>query len=172
MTYSFALIRSPSIGSTSIASSALINSYVIECNHPYFLTVSDHPGLVLITVTLSDDNYSQWCRPMKITLSSKLKLGFIDGSIVKPTISSNLYLYYTRCDDIVISCILNTVSPEIKQSILYIDSARDIWVYLSTTFVHTNILKLFNLRKEIAYLSQGTLSVSTYFTKFRAQMMN
>lgn len=52
---------------------------VIDCNHPYFLSSSDHPGMILVTVTLSDHNYNQWSRSMKIALSSKLKLGFIDG---------------------------------------------------------------------------------------------
>lgn len=84
---------------------------------------------------------------MKIVVSSKLKLGFIDGSIVKPATTSNMYPYYTRYNYIVISWILTTVSPEIRQSILYIDYAHDIWVDLSTRFAHTNILKLFHPRK-------------------------
>lgn len=141
---------------------------VIDCNHPYFLSSSDHPGMILVTVTLSDHNYNQWSRSMKIALSSKLKLGFIDGTASKPNSTSNLLIYWNRCNDIVISWILNTVSVEICQSIMYMTSAVDIWNDLATRFSHTNVPKLFNLRKEIAYLNQGTLSVSAYFTKFRA----
>lgn len=34
-------------------------------------------------------------------------------------------------------------------------------------FAQTNVPKLFNLKKELAYLSQGNMSISAYFTKFR-----
>lgn len=63
---------------------------------------------------------------MKIALLSKLKLGFVDGSIVKPSTTTTLFMYWSRCNDIVTSWILNTVSTEIRQSIMYIDSASAI----------------------------------------------
>lgn len=150
------------------AATTSLTSIILDCNHPYYLSASDHPGMILITITLSDHNYNQWSRSMKIALSSKLKLGFIDGSIVKPASTSNLFMYWSRCNDIITSWILNTVSPEIRQSIMYMDLARDIWNDLATRFAHTNVPKLFNLRKELAYLTQENLSISTYFTKFRS----
>lgn len=55
---------------------------------------------------------------MKIALSSELKLGFVDGSYAQPATNANLILHWTRCNDIVISWILNNVSPEIRQSVL------------------------------------------------------
>lgn len=141
---------------------------VLDCNHLYYLPSSDHPGMILVTVTLNDSNYSQWCRSMRIALSSKLKLGFIDGTTPKPHATSNLLIYWNRCNDIVISWILNTVSDDIRQSIMYMDSATDMWKDLATRFSHTNVPKLFNLRKEISHLTQGSLSISAYFTKFRS----
>lgn len=92
---------------------------IIDCNHSYFLSASNHTDMILIMVTLSDHNHSQWNRSIKITLSFKLKLRFINGSIVKPTINSTLHMYWIRCNDIIISWILNTVSPKIRQSIMY-----------------------------------------------------
>lgn len=153
--------------SAAASGSSLIGS-TIDCNHPYFLSPSDHPGMILITVTLSDHNYSQWSRSMLIALSSKLKLGFIDGTIIKHVSTSSLFMYWSRCNDIITSWILNTVSPEIRQSIMYMDSAQAIWSDLVTRFSHTNIPKVFNLRRELAYLTQGSMSISAYFTKFRS----
>ncbi|XP_074336382.1 uncharacterized protein LOC141673531 [Apium graveolens] len=103
---------------------------------------------------------------MRIALSSKLKLGFIDGLYVKPT-NATLLLHWNRCNDIVISWILNTVSPEIRQSVMYMTVAKDIWDDFAIRFAQTNVPKLFNLRKEIASLHQGNMSKSAYFTKFR-----
>ncbi|XP_074345927.1 uncharacterized protein LOC141684724 isoform X3 [Apium graveolens] len=124
--------------------------------------------MILITVTLNEHNYNQWSRSMRIALSSKLKLGFVNGTCVKPACTDNLFTYWTRCNDIVISWLLNTVSPEIRQSVMYLNDAHEIWEDLRIRFAQTNIPKLFNLRREIAYLNQGNMSVSSYFTKFRS----
>ncbi|CAL2268651.1 unnamed protein product [Prunus armeniaca] len=55
-----------------------------EATDPLFLNHSDHPGLVLVSKKLNGDNYNTWSRSMKISLSAKNKIGFIDGSIKKP----------------------------------------------------------------------------------------
>lgn len=54
-----------------------------------------------------------------------------------------------------------------QNSIVYIPSARDIWVDLEVRFAQSDVPKLFHLRKEIAHLSQGSLTILAYFTKFR-----
>ncbi|XP_074346815.1 uncharacterized protein LOC141685618 [Apium graveolens] len=126
---------------------------VIDSNHPYFLHPSDHPGMILITITLMEQNYNQWHRAMKITLSSKLKLGFIDETYSKPASPVNLAMLWSRCNDIVISWILNTVSPEIRLSVMYMTSVKDVWEDLALRFTQTNVPKMFNLRKELASLN-------------------
>lgn len=65
----------------------------------------------------------------------------------------------------VTSWILNSISVEIRNSIVYMPSTRDIWLDLEVHFVQSNVPKLFNLRKEIAHLSQGSMSIFVYFTK-------
>lgn len=62
---------------------------------------------------------------------------------------------------------MNTVSPEIRQSILYMTIANDILDDFTSIFAQTNVPKLFNLRKKITSLIQGNMSISAYFTKFR-----
>lgn len=56
---------------------------------------------------------------------------------------------------------------DIPNSIVYIQSTRAIWLDLEVLFVQSNIPKLFHPGKEISHISQGTLSISAYFTKFR-----
>ena len=53
-------------------------------SNPYFLHHSDNPGLVLVSQPLTGDDYSSWSSAMLIALSVKNRLGFIDGSIIKP----------------------------------------------------------------------------------------
>lgn len=51
---------------------------------PYYLQNSDHPGLVLVSEPLDGNNYGIWLVAMTTSLEAKNKLGFLDGSIVKP----------------------------------------------------------------------------------------
>ncbi|XP_074336327.1 uncharacterized protein LOC141673476 [Apium graveolens] len=50
---------------------------------------------------------------------------------------------------------------------MYTTVAKDIWDDFSIRFDQTKVPKLFNLRKDIGSLTQGNLSISAYFTKFR-----
>lgn len=149
----------------SIASNSA--SSTLDCNHPYYLHPSDNPGMQVTTVVLNDTNYNQWHRSMEIALASKLKLGFVDGSYTQPPTNSPLLIYWLRCNNIIISWILNSVSIDIRNSIVYLKSARTMWLDLEDRFVQRNVPKLFNLRKEISHLTQGSMSISSYFTKFR-----
>ena len=153
--------------SASYASATIGPIATLDCNHPYFLHPSDNPGMLVTTETLTESNYNQWHRSMEIALSSKLKFGFVDGSYVKPAATSNLHVHWLRCNNMVTSWLLNTVSPEIRSSIVYMQSAREIWLDLATRYAQSNVPKVFNLRKDISHLAQSSLSISAYFTKFR-----
>ena len=139
----------------------------IDINHPYFLSSSDHPGLSLVTETLTDQNFHCWSRSIQIALSTKLKLGFIDGTLPAPATNSPQFVLWKRGNDLVISWILNSVSPDIKQSVVYMSKAKQIWDDLLTRYSLSNVPRMFNLRNDLASLSQGTQSINTYFTKFR-----
>lgn len=116
---------------------------------------------------VNESNYNQWRRSMSIALSSKLKFGFVDGTCAKPVANSSMLMHWMRCNDMIISWILNSVSVDIHNSIVYITSAREIWIDLEVRFGQSNVPKLFNLRKELSHLEQGSLSISGYFTKFQ-----
>ncbi|WOH04397.1 hypothetical protein DCAR_0623806 [Daucus carota subsp. sativus] len=140
---------------------------VIDINHPYFLSASDQPGLSLVSEALSDQNYQQWSRSVRIALSAKLKLGFIDGTQVKPDANSPMIHLWIRSNEMVTSWILNSVSAEIRKSLVYFDTAKQIWDDLYNRYAQGNVPRLFHLRKELASLTQGTNSINAYFTPFR-----
>jgi len=41
--------------------------------------------MVLVYKPLDGDNYSTWCKAMTISLNTKSKLGFIDGTTTMPS---------------------------------------------------------------------------------------
>ncbi|KAF1871985.1 hypothetical protein Lal_00012204 [Lupinus albus] len=53
-------------------------------NNPYFLQSNESPAVILVTPLLNGTNYHSWARAMKISLESKNKLSFIDGSLLQP----------------------------------------------------------------------------------------
>lgn len=157
-----------SYASATTGSTSTTVTPIFDCNHHYYLHPSDNPGMQITTVILTDSNYNQWHRSMEIALSSKLKLGFVDGTYVKPAANSTFLIHWMRCNNMITSWILNSVSVDIRNSIVYLQSSgREIWLDLEVRFAQSNVPKFFHLRKEISHLMQGTMSISAYFTKFR-----
>ena len=146
----------------------LNRSTIEEPSNPYYLHHSDSPGQVLVSQQLTGVNYTNWSRAMSIALSVKNKLGFVDGSIPEPQgTDNNLLNSWIRNNNIVISWILNSVSKEISASIIFANSAREIWLDLRDRFQQRNGPRIFQLKRELMNLCQEQNSVSIYFTKLK-----
>lgn len=135
--------------------------------NPYFIHHSDNSGLVLISQPLTGDNYPSWNRAMVIALSVKNKIGFIDGTIILPEDNEDLLNQWIRNNNIVISWILNSISKEISASVIYLESAHEIWIDMKERYQQRNGPRIFQLRRELMNHIQGQSSVSTYFTKLK-----
>ncbi|CAL8163262.1 unnamed protein product [Prunus armeniaca] len=96
-------------------------------DHPYYLYQSDHPGAVLVKTPLSTKNYGNWSRQIKTALSGKNKTGFINGSLEPPSelIKPTKFNRWKRCNDMVLSWIINSLEPKIVNSVVYTDSAHE-----------------------------------------------
>ncbi|XP_061354581.1 uncharacterized protein LOC133299155 [Gastrolobium bilobum] len=134
---------------------------------PYSLQSSDHPGLVLVTHTLDGTNYSSWNRAMLLALTAKNKSAFIYGSLPRPSNSDLLFPAWNRCNSMVISWILNSVSKAIADSLVYFSNASDAWDDLRTRFQQANGPRIFQLKQDISSLHQGSLDVNSYYTKLK-----
>ena len=67
----------------------------------------------------------------------------------------------------VLSWLINSVSTEIANSIIYIDDASEIWNDLQDKFSQHNGPRIFQLQKSISSLTQENSSVSSYFTSMK-----
>lgn len=77
---------------------------------------------------------------MLVSLSAKNKLALIDGRQSKPHNDSPYYLYWERCNDMVV-----------------------VWY---ESFGQSNGSKFIQIQRKIGTISQGTLDIASYFTKF------
>ena len=139
---------------------------------PFFMHTSDHPGLQLVSLKLNGTNFDDWEDAMKIALDAKNKIGFIDGSLPRPPESDLHFRIWSRCNSLVKSWIINSVSTQIYRSILRLSDATDIWSDLHIRFHMTNLPRTYNLTQEIQDLRQGSLSLSDYFTKLKTLWSN
>ncbi|XP_073260546.1 uncharacterized protein [Populus alba] len=96
-------------------------------------------GLVLISKPLNGDNYSTWKRAMTLALNSKNKLSFVNGSIKAPSEETDPegYAAWSRCNDMVHSCIINTLNLEISDSeqlfvSIYYTKLKGLWDELAS----------------------------------------
>ncbi|XP_022142327.1 uncharacterized protein LOC111012468 [Momordica charantia] len=142
-----------------VATTSILENY----SNPYYLHHSDNTSLVLVSDLLNENNYTSWSRSMIIALTVKNKIGFVDGSISRP--SGAQINSWKICNNVVIAWLLNSLSKEISASVLFSDSARDIWLDLQERYQRKNRPRIFQLRRELSNLSQDQLSLSAYYTK-------
>jgi len=64
---------------------------------------------------------------MVMSITAKNKLGFLDGSLNKPLDDSGFESRaWVRCNTMVLSWILISVSKEIASNVIYIENAADV----------------------------------------------
>ena len=67
----------------------------------------------------------------------------------------------------VTSWILNSVSKEIVDSLLYIETVSEIWQDLRDRFHQSNEPRIFQIKNHLIALNQGAMDVNSYFTRFK-----
>ncbi|KAF8404090.1 hypothetical protein HHK36_008970 [Tetracentron sinense] len=140
---------------------------ILEPGQALYLHHSDNPGTILVSQPLNGDNYATWSRSMSMALSAKNKTGFIDGSMPKPNASSTKYSLWVRCNNMVSSWLLNSINPDLAHSVLYIDSAYEIWTDLKERFSQSNAPRIFQIKRSISSHIQGQNSIASYFNKLK-----
>ncbi|XP_075643712.1 uncharacterized protein LOC142614951 [Castanea sativa] len=157
------------MASTSTSSSSSRSSSVLDDpSNPLYLHHEESPGAMLVYQPLVGENYPTWARSMQMALIAKNKLGFIDGTLTlsSPMVkTSSAIQAWVHCDKMVASWILNSVSQEIATSIVYKDTALEIWNNLRERLSQGNGPRVFQLLKDIAGITQGQSSITSYFTQ-------
>uniref|UniRef100_A0A2N9EQW3 Retrotransposon Copia-like N-terminal domain-containing protein n=1 Tax=Fagus sylvatica TaxID=28930 RepID=A0A2N9EQW3_FAGSY len=135
----------------------------------YYLHHGDSPGAILVSQPLVGDNYHTWSRSMVMALTAKNKVGFVNGLIEQPKDESlPAYNAWVRCNTMVISWLLNSLSKEIASSVIYANTAREIWEDLKERFAQGNGPRIFEIQKSISTLSQDQSSMSNYYTRLKS----
>ncbi|XP_075099180.1 uncharacterized protein LOC142176039 [Nicotiana tabacum] len=114
-----------------------------DATHHFYLHPSDSPRMVLVNSISYGKSYGGWRTTIVIALSAKNKIGFIDGSIKEPDLNSDTHKAWNRYNDMVISWLLNSLSKDIADSVLYSKTAKDIRIELEAKFSQCNGAQLY-----------------------------
>lgn len=136
----------------------------VDLQNPLFLHPSDGPTSIPVSKLQGAADYRSWRRSMEIQLSSKRKLGFVLGTTIRSTTDATDSIQWDTCNIMVISWIHNNVSDNIKQSIMYLDSASMIWTQLEKRFLQTNGSRKYKLSKDLYSMKQDGTTISKYYT--------
>ncbi|XP_016514915.1 uncharacterized protein LOC107831649 [Nicotiana tabacum] len=108
--------------------------------------------MTLVNTAFDGKGFQAWRRSVLIALSAKNKIGFINGACPPPDVTSKEYQPWSRCNNMVTSWFLNSLSKDIGDSVIYSKSAKDLWTSLEHRFGQSNGAKLYHLRKELSGL--------------------
>ena len=79
---------------------------------------------------------------MLTTLSTKNKSEFFDSSIRRPASDHALHAAWKRGNNMVVLWLVHFVSLSIRQSILWMDDAQDIWKNLKSRYSQGGLLRI------------------------------
>ncbi|XP_022973625.1 uncharacterized protein LOC111472218 [Cucurbita maxima] len=103
-------------------------------------------------------------------LIAKKKIGFIDGTIEEPSQDANSIKFelWSQCNSMIISWLTHSVEADIAEGIIHAKIAHEVWVDLHDQFSQKNVPTIFQIQRSIVMMSQGTMTLSLYFTKLKA----
>ncbi|XP_045809708.1 uncharacterized protein LOC123904057 [Trifolium pratense] len=108
---------------------------------PYYIHPSENPTTVCVTPQLEgDSNYHD-------------ELNFIA---------------WERCNNLVHSWLINSMKPQVAESVVYIENAVDVWNDLKERYLQGDRVRVATLYQDISNFMEGSLKVSEFFTEMRA----
>ncbi|XP_075096547.1 uncharacterized protein LOC142174617 [Nicotiana tabacum] len=124
---------------TSVSSSSS-STYVSDPLNPLHLSSSDVHGISLVSNPFSGTDFGGWRRSMIVSLSTRNKIAFIDGSCPRPVDDSPQIKLWDRCNNMVISWMTSSLSPDIAESgsldiASYFNKLKKLWDELA--FLHS-----------------------------------
>ncbi|XP_031494235.1 uncharacterized protein LOC116260215 [Nymphaea colorata] len=140
---------------------------IAQDDNLFYLHHSDIPSACLVSQPLTGDNYETWRRAMTMALLAKNKMSFVDGSLPKPTSPASLVISWERCNNMVISWLLNAIHKPLMPTVVYAKEAAFVWKELKIRFTQSNAPRLYQIQQQIINCKQGQSPISIYYTRIK-----
>ncbi|KAM1763612.1 hypothetical protein ACFX11_002940 [Malus domestica] len=124
---------------------------------PAFSDVEVNPNQRLSSVLLNEFNYLPWSRAVALALGRRSKLGYVNGAIEAPVVTSSTYESWLCKDQLVMSWLLNSMERRIAEIFSYSESSMHLWKQVKEMYGNqNNDARVFQLKKNLASLQQGS----------------
>ncbi|KAH0672589.1 hypothetical protein KY290_024824 [Solanum tuberosum] len=104
---------------------------------------------------------------MTIALQAKRKLGFVTGACRKESVRHEHHEHWETNNALVLSMIMNTVTPSLLSGIVYALNAFSVFEDLKERFDGVNRMWISQFHREINRIIQGTNFAAEYFTRLK-----
>uniref|UniRef100_A0A803MB71 Retrotransposon Copia-like N-terminal domain-containing protein n=1 Tax=Chenopodium quinoa TaxID=63459 RepID=A0A803MB71_CHEQI len=134
----------------------------------FYIHPSDNSNTKLVNDLFDGSGYNNWKRTMMLGISSRNKLGFIDGSVPQPPNTDRTANAWQRCNDLVVGWLLFSLDKKIAKSVWFYKTAYEIWKDLEERFGQTSATQLYSLQQELIDIKQGRDEpVTEFFTRIK-----
>ncbi|KAJ0925089.1 putative RNA-directed DNA polymerase [Helianthus annuus] len=138
----------------------------LDIGDPLYLHPSDSSSLTIVSIKLKGtENYAVWSSAMKLALEAKNKYGFIDGKVEKSKDDEILAAQWDRCNSVVLTWLLNSVSEELFLGQVFSKLASEVWTDLKESFDKIDGSVVYDLYKKINCIAQNGSTVAEYYNK-------
>ncbi|XP_074314943.1 uncharacterized protein LOC141651119 [Silene latifolia] len=140
----------------------------IDPSSPYFLGSHDIPSAKISNVMLTRYNYQDWQKSMRMSLKSRRKFGFVDGTLKKPTDPVTLdHWEVVHCT--LVQWIRNMIDSSLLPVIPYGEDAAALWSELKDRFSVVDGALIHSLKTQLKNCIQTKgMDVTTYFGKLQS----
>ncbi|XP_074300565.1 uncharacterized protein LOC141631842 [Silene latifolia] len=143
----------------------------IPMSSPLYLHPSDSPSLNVTQIIFDGTNYDMWADAVKNGLDAKNKLGFIKGTVQKPSSSEEdddlEFVAWRQCNAMLRAWLRNVIDPKLHPSITFTQSIAEIWEELRGRYSAGNAPRVHQLKGELNECKQGKETVVEYYTRLK-----
>ncbi|GKB84192.1 putative RNA-directed DNA polymerase [Tanacetum coccineum] len=143
----------------------------LDAGNSLYVQNSDNSSSVLIPFKLQGtENYRIWNGAMKLALQARNKFSFVDGTCLKSTYATSnvLSAQWDRCNAMVLTWIMNSVSHDVYMGLVYSDNCASVWKELQETYDKVDGSVVYNLLQKINTVKQGSSFVADYYHRLNS----
>ncbi|XP_074271559.1 uncharacterized protein LOC141595490 [Silene latifolia] len=123
-----------------------------------------NPGTNITQVFFNGKNYDKWSRTFNLALLAKGKLGYIDGTVVKPASTATNFEAWRSANALVTMWIFNSIDSSLRNQISLRPEAKQVWLDIRHRFCQQNDARIYHLQAELVACRQGpTESLMDYY---------
>jgi hypothetical protein len=128
------------------------------------LTITTEPPAASISIKLNNTNYALWSQVVEMYISSKDKLGYINGDFPQPP-STNPSFHKWRTDNAIVKgWLINTMDPSLIGNFMRFPTAKMVWDSIATTYFDgSDTSQVYGLRRRVTQLKQAGGSLEQYY---------